>query len=756
MDPRTRTASPSTDSKDTRHATPSPAVPQDKISAYYSLVFPHYTFYIQTLSITIGRRCAPNAATSSTAEQTQVDVDLGALKSVSRLHAKIEYDQDEDRFVLVVIGRNGAWVDGVWSSAGTRAPLGERSQVQIASRTFHFVLPPPPPPEDTPSPSSQSSANRPRSPSVDITSISPPSSQPSHSPPPPAEVKLSPSPEPELPVLPLSPSPPPPIRVKAQPALRPQPELPNSNSIGKSSKANSKKRKKSDNDVPPLLERPKPEDMPPKPPFTYAQLIFRAVKEIGGKATLQEICTWIMNTHEYYRFADGAWMSSVRHNLSSGRAFLKMERCGGDRGKGFFWSVDEKFAQTLEDQESKVKQQVAAAAQGLPSGSNEVSSKSRRKEKGALLEPPLKRSVKGDMKGALPPPLTSSPLPFKTLSPTPIPPAPSATANTTYTAPANNANVNAATGVFAYSSLPHTAQPRVNIPSQGATSTAGYSGTSISGPNPYASLTQASWGLQKPIASTQASSSTTPTPAQSIAAAPSTSTPSQAPPSNSAVVPDVVIPIILGPIPPTHPDYAPNQPNNSAKEGYMILHERKLILDPDVFAELTKEMLTELEKMGAREALGVLTSHMIRALKERRAKGRGKDKGARRPRGGARGTGRKSTVPQSAPFTNAPLERRAPPPAFNPAASTSPDGSTSAVPSGEATGGLKPPASVTLANPEHVPVPVTPAPNAQGSSAAEVENDPGSPIIVVDDDSEDDEGPAAKKRKIDGGLAVAS
>jgi forkhead box protein K len=104
-------------------------LPQNKISAYYSLVFPHFTFYIQTLSVTIGRRCAPNpnAATSSTAEPVVVDVDLGALKSVSRLHAKIEFDQDEDRFVLVVIGRNGAWVDGVWSGAGTRASLGERS-----------------------------------------------------------------------------------------------------------------------------------------------------------------------------------------------------------------------------------------------------------------------------------------------------------------------------------------------------------------------------------------------------------------------------------------------------------------------------------------------------------------------------------------------------------------------------------------------------------------------------------------------------
>jgi forkhead box protein K len=111
--------------------------PQNKISAYYSLVFPHFTFYIQTLSVTIGRRCAPNpnTATSSTTEPVTVDVDLGALKSVSRLHAKIEFDQEEDRFVLAVIGRNGAWVDGVWSGAGTRAPLGERSMALLLRNT---------------------------------------------------------------------------------------------------------------------------------------------------------------------------------------------------------------------------------------------------------------------------------------------------------------------------------------------------------------------------------------------------------------------------------------------------------------------------------------------------------------------------------------------------------------------------------------------------------------------------------------------
>ncbi|KAH9482424.1 Fork head transcription factor 1 [Psilocybe cubensis] len=766
MDTRTRTASPTTEGAHASHSPPPPV--QDKISAYYSLVFPHFTFYIQTLSITIGRRCAPNAATSSTSETPQVDVDLGALKSVSRLHAKIEYDQEEDRFVLVVIGRNGAWVDGVWSAAGTRAPLGERSQIQIASRTFHFVLPPPPPPEDTPSPSSQSSANRPRSPSVDITSISPPSSQPSHSPPP-VQVKLPPpSPEPELspelspqlssPPLQLS-SPPPLPKPKIKPPAPPprppppQPQLPNSNSIGQSSKANSKKRKKNDVEVPPILERPKPEDMPPKPPFTYAQLIYRGIRELGGKATLQEICTWIMNTHEYYRYAEPAWMSSVRHNLSSNNAFLKMERCGGDRGKGFFWSLDENYSQSLEEQEFKAKQAASAAAKGVASGSAEVVGKNRKKEKGGFLEPPLKRSVKGDTKGVpLPPPLTFSPLPFKTaLSPAPTlstssapaggPSIPSGTQTTSSIKPLSVAT----TGIFAYPSLPHTMQA-ISPAQQSSTVTSSYSGTSLSGSNPYAPLAHSKWhmhGNVNPSPSTTATSSTA-TPAVSTPApapTPAPATPQPAQPGQTAV-PDVVIPIILGPIPPTHPDYSPNHPNNSAKEGYMILHERKLILDPDIFAELTKEMLEKLEAMGARGALGVLTEHMIRALKERRARERGKERGGRRPRGNGRGgAARKAPPTTTGPFTNVPLDHKR----------KAPGAEVSNLDSSQ-------PAMKSLTQP--VPVPGPSATQSSTTASTDVASgppvaDPGSPIIIIDDVSED-EGPAAKKRKVEGGESVAS
>ena len=159
-----------------------------------------------------------------------------------------------------------------------------RSHIQIASRTFSFVLPPPSPPEDTPSPSSQSSTNRARSPSVDITSISPPSSQPPNSPP--RKVKHPTfSPEPQIDILP-------------DPE---QLQLPNSNFIGKGKGAHLKKRKKGDE--PSVLECPK--IMPPKPPFTYAQLIYRAIKATDGKATLQEICNWIMTTYNYFKYVDG-------------------------------------------------------------------------------------------------------------------------------------------------------------------------------------------------------------------------------------------------------------------------------------------------------------------------------------------------------------------------------------------------------------------------------------------------------------------
>ena len=100
----------------------------DKISAYYCLLFPSFAYYLQTLSVSIGRRpsARPEASASSSDLKELVDIDLGPLSQVSRLHARIDYDDDQELFVLVILGRNGAWVDGVWYASGRKVPLGAR------------------------------------------------------------------------------------------------------------------------------------------------------------------------------------------------------------------------------------------------------------------------------------------------------------------------------------------------------------------------------------------------------------------------------------------------------------------------------------------------------------------------------------------------------------------------------------------------------------------------------------------------------
>ena len=172
----------------------------------------------------------------------------------------------------------------------------------------------------------------------------------------------------------------------------------------------------------------------------------------------------------------------------------------------------------------------------------------------------------------------------------------------------------------------------------------------------------------------------------------------------------------------------------------MVLHERKLILDPDVFAGLTKEMLAELEKMGARAALAVLTNHMVRALKERRAKGRGKERGGRRPRGAGRGGLVKKA---GKAFTNVSLDHT------NNTSGVAPEKST------EADQGVANSVETLSSIPGSIPDPVPIAGHAAhsiGDGGEPSQADPGSPLIVIDD-SENEE-PATKRRKVEGGLTM--
>lgn len=161
----------------------------EEIAAYFKLESALFTYYCQTLVVTIGRRPpAPvrngealpsesaggsasggGGGTAGEGEGTLlppheiltlagpsnttltvnagavpgappvVDVDLGQLKAVSRLHARIEYDENEACFVLAVLGRNGAWVDGDWYGSGRRAPLTARCVVLDLPCSLYFA-----------------------------------------------------------------------------------------------------------------------------------------------------------------------------------------------------------------------------------------------------------------------------------------------------------------------------------------------------------------------------------------------------------------------------------------------------------------------------------------------------------------------------------------------------------------------------------------------------------------------------------------
>ena len=114
----------------------------ETIAAYAKLHFrqEHYSYYLQCLSVSIGRRCA-SSSSSGSSSAVPVDVDLGTSKSISRLHATINYDFERELFNLCVLSSNGLWVDGLWYGKGARIELGRRVKIQIATKVFWFVMP---------------------------------------------------------------------------------------------------------------------------------------------------------------------------------------------------------------------------------------------------------------------------------------------------------------------------------------------------------------------------------------------------------------------------------------------------------------------------------------------------------------------------------------------------------------------------------------------------------------------------------------
>ncbi|CAK1577998.1 unnamed protein product [Parnassius mnemosyne] len=73
-----------------------------------------------------------------------------------------------------------------------------------------------------------------------------------------------------------------------------------------------------------------------KPPYTYPELIERALRE-KGELTVSAIYQWISDRFPFYKANDERWKNSVRHNLSINPHFRKGARA--TQGAGHLWSL---------------------------------------------------------------------------------------------------------------------------------------------------------------------------------------------------------------------------------------------------------------------------------------------------------------------------------------------------------------------------------------------------------------------------------
>ena len=318
------------------------------VSAYAKIAGRNWTYYVMEPAINIGR--SPDGSNrpstdpmnqSSPAplleEVATAQIDLGPSKLVSRVHANVFYNNDDERWHIKVNGRNGVKVNDLLLRRGQQQRLDSGDIIEIAGTEMIFVAPEvravvqphyltrlnEPIKEEEPEPTHWSS---------DVHSH----------PEPPVQMKYAPAQavaQPSAPALALSngqaviaPAPPNFSKLTTPPAKSqpPVPQSQNRSSFGHEISMESSEK------IDYSLDAHKDK----KPPCSYATLIAQAILSgEGEKMALADIYIWIMDKFSYYRHLQGNWQNSIRHNLSLNRAFVKQARESNEPGKGSMWRI---------------------------------------------------------------------------------------------------------------------------------------------------------------------------------------------------------------------------------------------------------------------------------------------------------------------------------------------------------------------------------------------------------------------------------
>ena len=119
------------------------------VSAYAKICGRDWTYYVKSPTVNIGRppdgsSSRPSTALESTpplhAENSSiVHIDLGPSKLISRLHAKLFFDQEDSKWHVNVYGRNGVKVNDETLRQGQQRVIGSGDVMEIADTQMMFV-----------------------------------------------------------------------------------------------------------------------------------------------------------------------------------------------------------------------------------------------------------------------------------------------------------------------------------------------------------------------------------------------------------------------------------------------------------------------------------------------------------------------------------------------------------------------------------------------------------------------------------------
>ncbi|KIW06219.1 uncharacterized protein PV09_02695 [Verruconis gallopava] len=320
--------------------------------AYAKIAGRNWTYYVKDTSVVIGRpNNKPKREPVEEAGGTpvgvydhgmMVNIDLGPDQQISRIHAEIYYESNEQKWFIRCNGRNGLHLDDMRLERGYVCALRSGMVISILGTQMIFILPNEPPeihpvirrslledgdgedeqyqpgdgaPKGTnvrlggPPGNSYQGTSYPRTASGSGT-------QAAH-----ALAALSSS-----------------QQAPGTPNTRPQPPLPKS----KNSPAYTVKGVMIESTDEIDYSADSAKDI--KPPHSYAQMIGQAIlSREGENATLAQIYEFIKDHYAYFRHGGGGWQNSIRHNLSLSKHFEKIPRRTDEPGKGMKWQIVPEF-----------------------------------------------------------------------------------------------------------------------------------------------------------------------------------------------------------------------------------------------------------------------------------------------------------------------------------------------------------------------------------------------------------------------------